>query len=68
MKMSLNVQVASAGKQTIQIPVSPLIQCGKVLNGYELSQTDKSTILSGGRLNDKHINFAHQILKKQLIP
>ena len=37
----------------------------KVLNGYELSQADKLTILSGGRLNDKHINFAHQILKKQ---
>ena len=30
----------------------------KVLNGYELSQADKSNILSGGRLNDKHINFA----------
>ena len=24
------------------------------------------TILSGGRLNDKHINSAHQILKKQI--
>ena len=36
----------------------------KVLNGYELSQADKLTILSGGRLNNKHINFTPQILKK----
>ncbi len=35
------------------------------LNGIELTQADKTAIVSGDQLTDKHINFAQEIMKKQ---
>ena len=35
------------------------------LKGIELTETDKSMIVSGKMLTDKHINFAQEILKMQ---
>ena len=35
------------------------------LKGIELTETDKSMIISGKMLTDKHINFAQEILKMQ---
>ena len=44
-----------------EAPATPWI----MLYNIPLNQDDKTIVLSGGWLNDKHINFAHQILKKQ---
>ena len=35
------------------------------LNGIALSQLDKNQVCDGGWLNDKHINYAQSLLKKQ---
>ncbi len=37
------------------------------LGGIVLSSEDKATIIDGDKLNDKHINFAQQMLKKQFL-
>ena len=34
-------------------------------NGDSLSELNKAVVISGEQLSDKHINFAHAILKKQ---
>ena len=44
-----------------EAPATPWI----MLNNIPLNEDDKTIVLSSGWLNDKHINFANQILKKQ---
>lgn len=70
---SKKIKIEPQSPPSKQIKIEPHSVDSKVsstwaqLGGIVLSSEDRATIIDGDKLNDKHINFAHQMLKKQFL-